>query len=288
MGYSDVTYMAVKSALTSASGTGPVGDDGQPMPNMSPMDMFAVLGWATPMMAKAIDNFNAQYNAGSDGNAAILVGADGQPQYPGSTSDAGMWEVQPASGSYLASGPYLASPVADPNRPWLRMPDPATPSGVYTVWLTPQSVLDAVGVGSPAEPILSFVEQTIADWQKMCDAVGAAIIASDGVNLTAASGADEISLFLSAFGAWCSDMDSLSEQPPVSTDISGALRSAAASTVDWVGNAAAKAGEVAGDLGARVAEGVGKTAAGLANGFFSQAGLISVVVAGVVVYLFVR
>jgi hypothetical protein len=88
-----------------------------------------------------------------------------------------------------------------------------------------------------------------------------------------------VSTFLAALRSVCADLDVLAENPPMTTadKIKGAALSALHETEQWAGRTAA-------DLSAEV----GKLAGNVASGFFSQAGLLSLTVAGLAVYLFVK
>lgn len=267
MTYQD-TYVSFRTALISSIGTGPVSTvDAQALPNMSPMNMMAIVCWATPLMAKAIGNFNRSYNGQTtDDYAAVEVDTQtGVPTGFGNDTQG------------IGAGPYLASVNADPNRPWLRTPDPGKPESVYSVWSgglgTGMAGLDSGGNE------LEFLKQAIADWQKMCDGVSAGIINGDP-DMSIPSALDEIQLFWSAFGAWCSDMDVLEESPPPTIDVAEELRNVAGTASEFIGKAAATVAEQVGEV-------AGRTVAGLTGGFFENAGLLSVAVAALAVYLFI-
>lgn len=277
MTYQD-TYSSFRDALTSTVGIGPTSTvDAQALPNISPMNMMSILGWTTPFMAQALNNFNRSSNAAGEDNVAVQV--DTTTGTPVGTGLDGLMAAA-ASGTSsanltgLAAGPYLAAPTADASRAWLRTPDPANTDSVFSVWTNSQ------------DSILAFVEQTISDWQAMCNWVATAILG--GADLSQPSPVDDIQGFWSAFGSWCSDMDVLNENPPTDINIVEALKFSLDTTTKYIGDSAAEIAKTVGEQAAIVAEGVGKTAAGLASGFFNNAGLLSVAVAGIAVYLFVK
>lgn len=261
MAWADTWITNARTALCALRGDGPTGVDGQPLPNLSPVDTISVVGQVAPGVRNALVNFHRQANQRDAATAAIASGqldADGTPtngllvDLPGNTISAT---------AYLAGFPQ---PGAEYRR--------GLTAGAWALGQTYEP-----WTGSESQ-LLSFVDQCMTDWAKLCDASAAAILAH-GADLTTPWQTEEAQAFWAALGAVCSDLDVLNENPPVDmgTAIVGALRYSLHQTEEFLGKSVAQ-----------VSEEVGTAAGNVAKGFFDNAGLLSVAVAGIALFLFLK
>lgn len=270
---------------------------GNPMPNLSAIDTIALIGIVSPAVVSAINRFNSQYNDVSDAKKAVVVSSNVQPNgqlngaaaiLAGSTGDAfdvitagATQAIWSDAGSYLQFSPDPAYSGQQSATPWRR----------YSVWDamagmmgdTPNSfepyAVDAddnKGTGT----VLGFLRQLISDYQHMIDA-SASAIATNAANTTNPAPPDDLGTFIRSLGAVCSDLDVLGENPPAAVDISGALRYALSKSSEFAGKAVA---EIANEVGKTA----GNVGANLLGGFLENAGLMSILVVGLVGYLYLR
>jgi hypothetical protein len=90
---------------------------------------------------------------------------------------------------------------------------------------------------------------------------------------------DTLTELLSALRALCADFDTLNENPPSTGLIADAVQAALAATAKFVGGALA-------DVSAEVGKEAGIVGANLSGGFLENAGILSFVVVGIVIHLY--
>lgn len=276
MGWADTWIEAARVALigvrpggpmsTSPSGSGWAGDDtgggGVQLPALSASDMLGVVGAVSPGVVGALNS----WASGAAGSVAVRSDL---PDSDGRVSPELLAEFAATIG--MNARDYLAGfTAADRRTPWLRSP---TPLGLddagttFTVWMT-------TTFKEPA--LLAFVKQLVSDHTTLCDAVAYAIQAAPAGGAQQPSDAANVRNFWSALGGLCSTLDVLQENPPTSAVdvVKGALQSALHATEEFVGKSLA-------DVSAEA----GKAAGNVAHGFFDNAGLLSVAVAGIALFL---
>lgn len=285
--WSQSWYPTMMANLAKLVGWGPPGSDGQDMPNLSAIDTVAVLGVVTPSLVSAIVRFNEQANGGTAGNVgapSFLVADDGQvaaASIQGElTSAVGMHGTATVPnttaanpGAFIDVNAYLQYQPLDDGasggRPWERFADFING---YQVWY----VSTVLTNGYPA--ILSLVRQAIADWQRMVNA-SASCISIAAANTTQPADEESLSEFMSALRALCSDFDVLNENPARVDAIAEAIRAAIAKTSEFVG-------KVTADIATEVGKQAGIIGGNLTGGFLENAGVLSIIVVGIVVHLF--
>lgn len=240
------------------------GGNGAQLPALSAMDMLSLVGVVTPPTASALKRW-------VDFNSAVAVRADAV------NGDGTLIPVMIGSAS-LSAKDYLAGfTAADRKTPWLRAPTPdglADASTTFTVWMPDRNIV----VGN--EPALyAFVKQLVADYTRVCDAVAFAIQAAPAGGAQTSSDDASVRNFWSMLGSLCSTLDVLQENPPASPGaaVAGALQAALHTTEEFIGKSIAA-----------VSAEAGKAAGNIAHGFFDNAGILSVVVAGIAIFLFLK
>jgi len=245
-------------------------------PKMTATQMCAVLGLFSQPLPAAIRRV---CDAGVQ--RADWVASDGAWQAPASVQ-AFAWQ------DTISAEVYLFQSVAPSYyAPWQRTPSKLTDEQIFKA--------KAAGVVALYEParmpsavrndqteLVSFVRQTVADYERALGNIGSAIRLYPGT----VAGMEICQSFMSAIRSFASDLDVLHENPPTTwgQDVKGALGAALTASEDAAvdiakagGNALAWAGNVA-----------GKVAGAAASGFFSTANLTTLAVAGVVGYIALR
>lgn len=279
MGYAE-RYPAVAAELVSLRASlGRV--NGYDVPALSPADMTGVLGVYTRGLLAAITRIaNAGIvpssfvddegiiTTGIGGGVATISVARYLAGYP--ESDGRRWS------RIVALSVDEADYVKQTNAGKGWSPARAATlkaSDVFGGLLTP----DFGSLRDPQGELVLFARQAVDDYQKAIDAITAAIQTyGDAPNKNAAAA------FLSKIRALGGDLDSLAEAPPttLTADLKGAMAAAfnaSGEALETIGN---KAGEIAGKVG-NVA---GQIAGSTLEGFFSTANLLTILIAGVIVY----
>jgi hypothetical protein len=266
VGFADAWYPFAIDAMRNLRGDGAAGSDRVTMPLLNASDGIAILGQLSPALVSAITSF--QYSQAKSFGANV-----GRSDL----LDDGVLDNQPAalarmaeSGALLSIADYVAGYGYAMDRPYLRFP-PRGGDDRYEPFLVHSDVV------SDQDGLLAFLRQTIGDWQRAVDA--AAVMISSVPNVTNTAHPQDVSTFLWCVRALCRDLDVLRENPPKSSGarIKEAVNSAVHDTEEFAGKAAA-------DIASQVGQGAGL----VAKGFFSEAGVTSLIVAGIAVWLFVK
>lgn len=250
-------YPFATQALRNLRGEGRAGADGVTMPLLHASDGISVLGQLSPGIVNAVSRFSTQMRT-------PIVRSDAVD------SDGTLVIDQTNIGSLqsISAKEYVAG-IGYPGQPYMRAPTAGAD-------LYEPAILHNAITGDENQ-LLSFVRQLMGDWQRAVDAAAVMLSLAATSDDIADSGA--VSVFLSSVRALCSDLDVLNENPPLTTadKIKGATLDALHTTEKFAGEAAANIAQEAGTLAGNVAE-----------GFFAKAGVTSLVVAGLAVYLFIR
>jgi hypothetical protein len=247
-------YPGVVTAMRGLRGDGATGTDGNVMPLFQASDGIPVLGQISPGLVSAVRGYLKQDRV----PRSDIVSADNIADILSGIADAS------TDGTSSISVAEYVSGVGYPGAAWRR--SNSIGGELY----------EPFSVGFEYD-LLTFVRQAMSDWQRAVDS--AAIMLSNAVNASDIADQEASATFLSALRALCTDLDILRENPPMSTldKLKGATRAAVDSVEDFAGKSAAQASEE-----------VGRLAGNVSSGFFSQAGITSLVVAGIAVYLFVK
>lgn len=268
-------YPQTMQAIASIGGWGSDDGVGNQMPQMSSLDTIAVLGLITPNVVKAIDDYNTQYNGRPPSLAAVQSSA---VDSNGLITIVGSDDKYVDSKMYIGFSPDSAEYGLVSETAWERFPDPSAPDWqgyqVYSV----ATVLYPTKSDEAAQ-VLIFVRQMIADYQS-CVRASASAISANAADTTAACPVEDLSTFLTAIRKLCLDLDVLHSNPPIN-DFLGALRYALGKTSEFIGKAAA-------DVAAEVGKEAGIVGGGLTEGFLANAGVLSIIVVGIVVHLFLH
>jgi hypothetical protein len=265
MGWIDEWYPETISALVEKRGQG--GDDtrGVAMPLLMPLDTLALLGLLSGPISQAIHSFQ-NTAVGELGDRVVLSSRlDDNGMIAGSVTAliAHMDGVKIAD--YVAGQPVLGVGPA-----WKRTITPFGPS--YEPWMIESTF------GGDETDLIMQVRALMTAWQA---AVNAAVFAINAAGADIASrpmSTAHAAEFLRGVRQCAVVLDILAENPPTSGSekIKGAALAALNRTETFIGetaaNLATKVGELAGNVG---------------SGFFSEAGITALIVAGIAVYLFI-
>jgi hypothetical protein len=270
MGWSDKWLPDTRAALISIRGEGSTSStDAHLLPALSGLDTVSIIAQFTPAVidacVRALGTSKERFavdtdHISDDGGSGEGFKARAQKVFGFVTNLLGL-----TGAKYISAADYLGGWPTD--IAYKRSPLSTTTADTWEIYYDN---------GEPA--LLSVCRQAVSEWQRMCNASAAGIM--DGAaNILGPMGTDEATEFWDSMEALCSTLDVLSENPPASTydAVSGALRAALISTEQFVGKTLAD-----------VSEEVGKTAANVTEGFFKEAGLLAVAVAGIALYLYVR
>lgn len=270
MGWSDTWIHDTRAALISIRGEGSTSTtDAQLLPAISGLDTVSIIAQITPAVisacVRALGTSTEKFAVDSghisdDGGSGEGFKARAQQVFGVVTNFLGI-----TGAKYISANDYLAGWPSDP--PYRRSPLSTTTADTWEIYYDN---------GEPS--LLAFCRDTIREWQRMCNASAAGIMAG-AANILGPMGVDEATEFWDAVQEICGSLDSLSENPPLSTydKVAGAMRAALISTEQFVGKSLAD-----------VSEEIGKTAANVTEGFFKEAGLLAVAVAGIALFLYVR
>lgn len=129
--------------------------------------------------------------------------------------------------------------------------------------------------------LLTFLRQSINDYQRASDQITFSLIMSGTVASEAASKS-----FMSALRAFASDLDVLQTNPPttLAEDIKGGAKAAAAASAE----ATTKIAEAGGNAAGFVANQIGKAAGAAASGFLDSANITTLLVGSLIGYVALR
>lgn len=263
-GFADTWYPQTITAMRSLRGDSSLGTDRVVMPLLRASDGIAMLGQVSPNVVNAIISFErdqASAYGGKVGRSDLLD--DG-------VMERTMVNLATMAGTALPAAEYVAGYGIALNAPYRRWP----PKGGDYTW--EPFIVDSA-IGGNQEGLLTFVRQMMGDWQRAVDSAAAMISAVPNVS----NNADPqlVSTFLWHLRALCRDLDVLRENPPQTT---------AQRIKDAAINAVRDTEEFAGQAAAQIAGAVGEGAGLVARGFFAEAGVTSLIVAGIAVWLFVK
>lgn len=278
MTFSDKWLTDVRTAIGGLRGWGAPDSRGVRMPCLTGLDTIGVLGQLSPSVVSAVRTFQRQVNGNDLANFVVEsseVGSDGHPdtgtghQILDGITGSNAFVAWQARVGRLEITQYVAGYGYAPHA-YKRSVIPGT--STFEPFYVSRLIV------SDEDQLYSFVRGLMADWQRAIDASAAAIqsVSNDTAGLI---GPAQLRTFWGCITSLCSSLDTLEENPPVtdSEKLKGAALDALHKTEAW-------AGQVAADL----ANEVGKAAGAVTKGFFSGAGALSLVVAGLAVWLFVR
>jgi hypothetical protein len=253
-----------RAALSDLRGSGSTDSAGVVMPLATALDTVAVLGQLSSPIVTTLTQFESNAGASDPSrmiDSALVVDGVYQMQILGAPPST-------CSVREYVSGLPAENLVTGELSSWTRTVPPAVTS--YEPYL--------VGTNSDQGQYLGFVRSMINSWQRAIDASARAIIATQS-DLTQAMPELEAQNFWDACKDLATDLDVMGAQPlqTGSDRIKEALRSSADTTQRFVGEAAA---DISGE--------VGRAAGNVAQGFFSNVGVVGLAVAGLAVYLVVK
>lgn len=234
---------------------------GHRLPMITPLDTIAVLGRFSPMLATAIGGL--QDHHGAPRGAIDVAHVDGDGLLIGGLAAAS------AVANRISITDYLSG-YGVPGRAYERKKAP-TASTRYTFY---------VGEFLPnvAETFLVVAHrQAVAEWQRGIDASVAALRNSP-TDITRTIQPADNAAFWTAIRQLASSLDAIHANPP--EDVFSRIKGATSDALD-------KTGHFVGEAAATISNKVGEIAGQAAEGFFSKAGLTSMVVAGLAVYMVV-
>lgn len=264
MGWRDTWYPYAVAAMIQLRGESAPDAFGNRLPVTRALDTIAIMGQVSAPLVRAIEKFMTGENGlPSKAIAAKHVDSDGTF----------ILDSPLGAATAIRDGISIADYVAGygaPNAAHLRSVEPEPDATRYTIWL-----VDGL---SNEDGLLGFCRQALADWQATVNASSAAIVAN-ALNLETPMSKVDNAAFWGALRRLCTDLDVIAENPPERTldKMKGALSDALDKSAEFAGQSAAKlsqkAGEIAGNFG---------------KGFFETAGVTSLVVAGIAVWLFIK
>lgn len=266
MGFRDQYYPQTVAVLITRNGESAPDPSGNRMPITSAVDTLGVLGTLAPQVIRILENFQNRTGSIDDVRGAAnerYVDQDGF-----FTPDAA--ELSTALSDVLPWKDYVAGYPRDDNA---AARTTLSHAGTYYVpWLPPR----AFSAFSETD-LQVFLRSMMTDWQHCVDASAAGIRAS--ANTSQPMPAVNIQIFWAAVRRLCTTMDVIDTNPPLDffERVKGAVSTALDQSAEFAGKAAAglaeKTGEIVGNFG---------------KGFFDQAGILSLAVAGIAVFLFVK
>jgi hypothetical protein len=270
MTFSDDWLPAIRSKLCDIRPAGPMGADAQPLPALSPVNTIDIVGIIVPNVIFALENWAFIQGGTSFGGKFVaerssFLEADG-------TATQGLTAAIPVASDFIDGKTYLAG-YPNPSMAWIRSQTAGGwafgASQTFEVW-------ESTSIVDHAQIVIT--RDMMAAYQRLLDASAAAILAA-GADLSLPWQTDEAQGFWAALESLCASLDLMQVNPPVLSDITlgGVLSDSLHSASEWLGKAAAD-----------VSHEVGAAAGNLVSGFFQEAGLLAVAVAGIAIYLFVK
>lgn len=282
MGYRDQFYPQTVAALIQRFGESAPDASGNRLPITTATQTIAILGTLSPHVVRVLREYNERVTDGDGPFGAMPVGLVDSEGFL--RSDPQEFEIGGGGGPFGLSGVKVTT-VANQVISWedyvAGYPDlntrpsnraPLGQLGFRTVWMP-----DVVFESFAETDILAQLRQMMADWQHAVDASADAI--RSNVDVSASMGKTQNATFWAAIRRLCTTMDIVDENPPLAMfeRVKQAVNSSIDQTAEWTGKAAA-------DLATKV----GETAGNLGKGFFAEAGITAIVVAGIAVYMFIK
>lgn len=265
MGFRDEYYPQTVALMIQRYGESAPDSSGNRLPITTPIQTLGVLGSLAPHVIRILESFQSRQGVSAEVRGALperFVDGSGFADYTAG-------QLGEVITSLLPWKDYVAG-IPKPGYPPARTTLART--GQYFVPWLPSGF-----VGSWQETDLqTFLRQMMFDWQAAVDASAEGIRSQANTNdpMTPINNAT----FWAAIRRLTSTMDVIDENPPRDffDRVKGAVSTALDQSAQFAGEAAAglsqKAGEIAGNFG---------------KGFFAEAGILSLVVAGIAVYIFV-
>lgn len=278
-------YTATTEQLISLVGTGAIDPaTGYNVPNISSLDTVALLGVITPVLARAITNFCSQ-----TGHAGSIAARSDLVDSTGAFLDIPLEAIVDPDTAFLNDVKVYLQNQPDPTyqgqtsaAPWRRYPVfaalPSAGDDTIQSYEVYSGGVSSISNQSQADnTVLQSLRQAIADWQRMVQASASAIYANSA-DTTNPAPLDDVSEFMSALRGLCSDLDVLQENPPA-LSVVDALRDALAKASEFTGKALA---DVSDELGKQI----GIALSNFSSGFIANAGIVSIIVVGLVIHLY--
>jgi hypothetical protein len=187
--------------------------------------------------------------------------------------------------------------VGSSDQPFRRLPlDAALDAGGIRVANVPflreitfEPALDQNALKAEETDLMQELHQCMRFWQRAVDA-SARAFTNHANNVSALMSNDEAFEFWDAIGKVAGSLDAQQANPPIDTfdAVKQATKDALHESERVVEQAAQDGAEIAGEVAARAGDAAGKAAGSFAKGFFNQATLVSLIVAGVAVYIATR
>lgn len=274
--YVENAFTALVRTRGGDSGT----NGGRELPYMNAVDVMALLTQISPAIVRQVQIvndhgdrvFNTRYANAEGRDITGEVAADDFNAGLGALAGSATPPVDHSLDSITAAQ-YVAGAVDGSDPAWIRFN--VSPGAKYT------PVANAT-IEHDATVQLSALRNTMVDWQRAIDQATYMITFS----FTGSTSIDDVKTLRSILQSLAAGLDALGEAPPPTQSeiIAGALASAASKSEDAVRAIAKGAGSVAAEVG----DLAGSAAGAFAKGFFSQATLLTLAVAGVAVFLLVR
>jgi hypothetical protein len=267
MGWRDKWYLGMMAAMRSLRGDGQVGTDGIRMPLLQASDGIAILGQISPAVVRVLKR-QSENNGKLSGLAMrsdLLT-----PSGILNLSELGIGDIADAA------TPSGSIPIVDYVAGWGASGSAYKRSPVVN-GPTFEMFQARDGIVGNDTAIIGFQRTMMASWQRGVDAAAAALSLVPDVRNPMDVGV--AIAFFSAVRSLCADLDVLQDNPPPDRweQIVGATRSAVDATEEFAGKAAAN-----------IAQEIGHASGLVAKGFFAEAGITSLMVAGIAVWLFLK
>lgn len=266
MGFREQFYPQTVGSMIQRYGEAKPDSNGNRLPITSGIASIGIIGALAPHVVRVLDDLQGQGSVPTAIRGAVFadyVNPDG------TIKDLSMWTLLFNDASVRMSHKDFLAGVPDPVNPWKR--GHLWGGGFYTIWI-PSEVF-----GTEETARLNFARQMIREWQRAVDASAAGIRQSPNANDSFPP--EYNAAFWLAVRQLCSSMDVLDENPPQDyfDKVKASVNYSIDQTATWAGKAAA---DVAGK--------VGEIAGNVAGGFFKEAGVTAIAVAGIALYLFVK
>lgn len=255
-------YPGIVNAMRGIRGDGDMGIDGVPMPLLLASDGIPMLSQLAPGIIAALKRLSRENK--NPGMVARVDLLDSDYLLSGESAIDGALSGENGEGQLQVPIEAYVSGLGQPGAAWLR--SVSRGGSVYAPYLN-----DSFW-GTEEYELMSFARQAMTPWQAAIDA--AALMLSNAAMASDMADEDATRVLLDSVRKVCTQLDILSENPPASNwdKLKGAARAAITETEQFAGKAAAQ-----------LSEEVGKAAGNVASGFFDQAGITSLIVAGLAV-----
>lgn len=280
MGWRDEWYPDTVAALCELRGAGALMTDGLRMPMISALESLSVIGRLSGSISGAVVSFH-----NSSGREAPLEVGNARHVPESLYVDAGSSEYFGILGDTISVDKWLAGMAPNPLRGWRRTNGAPWATGkteVDVVIASTQRLYSPFGIDTPVrvqEPAIAMQLRELCNaWERAVRAVTGGIMHA-GPDISARLDDTYGAALWKAVRQACTALDILRENPPEETY--ERVRAAAAHSL-------ARSADFAGSAAASIASKVGETAGQIGEGFFREAGFMSLLVAGIAVFAFMR